>query len=233
MNRNPLKIVLTVLLVLIFIASFLFNILAFNSSYASLMFKHDGSLLETMHLATYSVIDYEDLEKGYSVKGKNIDGCDVFEAKYHINEKKEIETKTVCTIKGTEKDETTTYYFREGKIYIDKADKKIKADGSFDDFRINYPDVFDYYEEALGYDLNVDNYKTKMDFSFSPFYTLGIDYSFAAKDIAYILPFTVTYKYDLKGRLRKIIVDNDKNPSSLTIKHKDSKISYPDLTVFK
>ena len=233
MNRRPLKIIFTVLLVLIFIVSALFNILAFNTSYASLMFKYDKNTLQTMHFKAYEPIKYDNLEKGYIVKGENIDGCDSFEAQYYINESSEIEMKTVCSVKEQDKEVTTTYYYKNNKIFIDSGDKKQKIEGSFVTYRASYPDVFDYYDIALEYDLNAENYKTKMDFSFAPFYTLGIKYSFSVKDSGYESPFTATYQYDLKGRLRKIILDNEEEPSKLSIRHKNKSIEYPDLTAFK
>lgn len=248
---KSLKIILNILLILLFFVSAIFNILTFNSSYASLMFKYDKNLFEVMHTNAKSEITYEVFDlyidkhtnQGFSVKGENIDGCDKFEATYYISvddetKVSEIESSTVCTTINTDKKEVVTkYYFKNNVMFTDAPDieatkenfeQKFRETGTFEDFRAKHPDAFDHLEKVLVNDLKYDSNKTKLDFSFSPFYTLGIKYSVDLTDTSYI-----TYRYDLKGRIRKIVDNNDAKDSTLTINYKNKKVEFPDLTKFK
>ena len=55
--KRVLKIVLSVLFVLVLIASIGFNILFFNSSYSALMFRRDENALNAMISQSYLIYD--------------------------------------------------------------------------------------------------------------------------------------------------------------------------------
>lgn len=216
MYKKPLKIILSILLTLIFICSVLFNIVAFNSSYASLMFRYDKNSYQTMHSIAASKLEYSNVKDGLYVKGQNVNGCSSFEAQYNV-ENDIMETKTTCKIG----DVTSTYYYKNNSIYNQNGEI-LEQDVSFDYFVSEYPNIFTHFLDITLWDVDLNGGKTKIDFSFSPFYTLGIKFSFFKTETL-----IYTYKYDLKGRIRKIEAKDDTSKASILIDYKKQNIDFP------
>lgn len=225
MKKKVLNIVLYTLLTIIFVVSTLFNILAFSTSYGSLMFKYDKNLYSAMHQDSVSKLAFNNnKEQGIQIEGKNIAGCSSFEAQYHMNNDLTIDMKSVCKTK----EGTTTYYVKGDTIYIQEGKTKTKEAGDIGDFITKYPDFYEFASIAIDNDLLENKNKTSMDFSFSPFYTFGIKYSYKTSDSE-----KITYKYDLKGNLRKVEYEKGKEKSFATISYKNKKIEFPTLSLYK
>ena len=64
-----------------------------------------------------------------------------------------------------------------------------------------------------------------MEFCFSPFYVIGIKYQIKEDDK------TTTYSYDLKGRLRKIVVKNKNTKQTVTysLNYNNEEVKIPNL----
>lgn len=225
MKKKVLNITLYSLLTIMLVASILFNILAFSTSYGSLMFKYDKNLYVAMHQDNIVKFNFSNKsEQGIQIEGKNIAGCASFEAQYHMNDDLTIDAKSVCK----NKEETTTYYVKGDTIYIQEGKTKTKEAGDINDFATRYPDFNEFVSLAITKDLLESKNKTSMDFSFSPFYTFGIKYSYKTNDDE-----KITYKYDLKGNLRKVEYEKGKEKSSATISYKNKKIEFPTLSLYK
>lgn len=227
--KKWLKITLICLASILLVFSVLLNILSFKTSYSSLMFKYDKSLFDSMHSLAHSKVSYtsfiSEKDYGYTVKGENIDGCSTFEANYYVDGSSNLQMKVICSTN----EQTSSYYFKDNVVYIDASSGKTKESITIEQYIAKYPDSLGYIENMFAVNTlsEQEGNKTKIDFSFSPFYTLGIRYKFNVSDNE-----TITYKYDLKGRIRKIIVENDELNSKLKIKYKRSSIEFPDLEDF-
>lgn len=222
-SKKLLTIILSVLAALLFLVSALYNILVYKSSYGSLMFKYDEVKYYVMHDIATQPFSYTYLQKEtknvVKISGENIDGCDVFTTEYYVNKESKIFIKTTCSV---EEDETT-YYYDGTTVYIYHGDENSKKDLSLGEYFTYYPDFFGFAQTFL-FDTSLTsnkNNKTKIDFSFSPFYTFGIKYSYSLADTSY------TYKYDLYGRLRKIIIEDSVNKSTYRIDYTSEKFSLP------
>lgn len=230
--KKLIKIFLTIVLTFIFLLSVSYNIIIFKTSYGSLMFKYDELKYYTMHnlaiepfSAAYLTKETKDT---IEISGESIDGCDIFESKYYVNADKKLHIKTVCIVKG-EEDLKTTYYYDGSTLYIDNGNTKSKKSIDWVSYLEFYPEFFSFAQTFLfNKTLTSDeNNKTKIDFSFSPFYTFGIKYAYSIGATEY------TYRYDLKGRLRKIQINQPTGNAKYEINYTDTKFSFPNLADFK
>lgn len=215
MNEKTKKIITIISISLastVFVISALFNIFMFKTSYGTLMFNYNKETYFTMHSIASEKFDVSLLNKQtkYSTKisGENIEGCDYFTTQYYVDKNSKLNIKTTCKINK----ETTTYYFKDSTLYVEKGSSKTSESIDFDNYVTQYPEFFGFASGFL-FDpqLTDSNNKTSIDFSFSPFYTFGIKYSYSKSDIKY------TYHYNLKGHLRKIDIKKDGKVDTLKI----------------
>lgn len=222
-SNKLIKIILITLAVLLLLVSFLYNILAFRTSYGTLMFKYDEIKYYTMHSLSTEAFDTKLLNKetkhAISIKGEKAEGCDVLEMTYYVDSENKLNIKTVCSIE----EKTTTYYFRDSTLYIDDESTKTKEEISLTSYKTLYPEYFGFMENFLfNPDLTADKEdETSMDFSLSPFYTFGIEYSYSIGDSEF------TYHYSLKGKLRKIEIEQADEEYEYKINYKAKKFDLP------
>ena len=172
-SNKFIKVSIAILVTLLLIVSFLYNILAFRSSYGTLMFKYDELKYYTMHSLATESLDTRFLKKetkhATKIKGENIEGCSLLEMTYYVDNEDKLNIKTICS----KENKTTTYYFKDSILYIDDGVSKTKESISLSNYKALYPEYFGFMENfLLNSDLTADKEnKTSMDFSSSPFWT--------------------------------------------------------------
>lgn len=225
MSEKTKKIIIIIsisLASIVFVISALFNIFMFKTSYGTLMFNYDKRTYFTMHSISSEKFDINYLNKSskYSTKitGENIEGCDYFTTQYFVDKDLKLNIKTTCKIDK----ETTTYYFKDSTLYIVKGSSKTSENINFENYVTQYPEFFGFANDFL-FDpqLTDSNNKTSMDFSFSPFYTFGIKYSYSKLNVKY------TYHYNLKGDLRKIDIKKGGKVDTLKIYYNEKTFKMP------
>lgn len=222
-SKKLIKVLIIVLASLLLIISFLYNILAFKTSYGTLMFKYDELKYYTMHSLATEAFDTrlltEETKHAIKIKGENIEGCSLLEMTYYVDSDNKLNIKTICT----KENETATYYFKDSTLYIDNGTSKTKELISLSDYKSLHPDYFGFMENFLfNPDLTADKEnKTSMDFSFTPFYTFGIKYSYSVGGTNFM------YHYSLKGKLRKVEIDQANDDYKYTIDYKADKFDLP------
>jgi len=228
--RRTFKVFFTIIIIFVFIISIFFNILLFSSSYASLMLKQNKSLYLTMHEDSKDFFELDNQkEYGFHIEAENVEGCISLISDYYVDNEGKKTVKSVCSKNEEDKTVVYTYYFYNNKVFVEVGEAKTKEEITFEGFLNSYPHAYKNVVEILNTDLMVNNKenKTKLHFSFSPFYVLGIKYSFKVEENN-----TYTFKYDLKGRVRILSIEGE-NSSNIKIKYNTDSISFPDLTEFK
>ena len=220
------KTILKVFVVIIFVVSAILNILIANSSYGSLLFKYEENKFLSLNTHAAHKFNYilSNKNEGLQFKATSVEGCDEFVANYYLDENSNLTFETKCTY--TENDETVVNkaYFKDDVIYLDNNGTKSKESIS-EIYAISlyksmftYSDLYMLTNEAI----TSNDSKTKIGFSFSPFYLIGINYSYKSEDNT-----LYKYSYDLTGKLRKVTVKDNENESKMTFNYKNKKIDFP------
>lgn len=220
------KSLLKILFVLVFICSIIFNILLAGSSYGSLIFKYDQAKFRSLNTFSLNELSYSSLltskNKGIQLKATSVAGCDKLIADYYFDENSN--PSFVSTCKYTEGDEklTLTYYYKDGILYVNNNGTKSQAETNFDT-AIAANSLFVHSKTIALADSVITKNKVKatMNISFSPFYFLGVKYSYKDNGVSY------KHEYDLNGYLRKTTVKTEENTSVFVLNYKNNKIDFP------
>jgi len=228
------KIILKVFLVLIFIVSVTFNIAIFGSSYGSLTIKYDETKFLSMSSYTssniYSTFLGYSKNKGLQLEVTNVGDCDKLIANYYFDNEKNASFETKCTYLENDETKTNSYYYKDNVLYTDINGAKSKQTLNYSTAITTilsletYKDIL-FLEEGT---IRSNNGKTHLNFSFKPFYFMGINYSYTSDAGS-----KYSYNYDLKGTLRKVSVSNkDEKKQTYVINYKNNKINFPNLNDF-
>ncbi len=224
--KKGLKITLIVLMFIALVFSVFFNIFAFKSSYGALMFTYEKEKYEEMVQMSEAKLVYTynglKIHTGIQVKGENVDNCESFEAQYYVEADGSVNVKTVCEVE----DKEITYYYADGYLYKEEDGIKSVESMSYNYFISQYPSLGRALSGVDGLFTLNEKSKTYIAFSFSPFYVIGIGYSYKKDDVEYEI------KYDLKGRLRNVKIDAQKD-TTLEISYSSKDIDFPDLTDYE
>lgn len=186
------KIILNTFLVVVFIASTLISILLFSSSYGSLMFRKDKNLLNSM-------LTVQSTNFSYSNFMEQKDVSYTFDTVIK-EENKKADIKIVVAFN---KDGDMSY-----------------SETCINDACLDVDSVLNYISIVHTELYSSNKVKTKMDFSFSPFYTFGIKVDAG----------NIEANYDLKGNLRKVKITEEKKSIIIKISKGNKKINAPDLS---
>lgn len=227
---NVFKKILLVLMIIIFIFSLAFNIAICSSTNGTLIFKHNDEKMIAMASADRINLtpDYLMLQKDKGiqlVKEAKENGITTTN-KYNIYLDKEYNlTASIKVSTKTGKiSEQEKKYLKDGKVY-DNEGKELNEQIAFLSQISTQLTEINLYQDALLTNVETTNNKAKIDFSFNPFYFIGIKYEISEEDR------TITYNYDLKGRLRKITVDYKTGKlENYSINYKNEKVTVPNLT---
>ena len=176
------KIILTILLSTVLVASIALNILMFNSSYASLMFKKDISKLHTMAILDKEYIDSylknpKNIGYSYEYEVKNDDGL-VEKYKYHISFDDTYAFSFSYEYEDSDKNKVNKY-LKDNYLYVQTthtSTKKALTSGELSELKVDIlKKIKSAHEVSFSTITNSKNdaIKTGLNFSFSPFYFLG------------------------------------------------------------
>lgn len=223
------KIILKVLLVVVLVISVTLNILCFGSSYGTLSVIYNEDKFISMNNYAFNTLESfvlnEDSKTGLQIEAINNKQCKKLSAHYYFDKDSNLSFSISCS----KENYIENIYFSNGFLYSDN----VKNSGQ------KTKEEMTSKEALMKAELNTDmmnlnsdtiknnKVKTKLDFSFSPFYILGIKYKY--KDLSET---TRSYSYDLNGRLRKVKIINKEETTKYTINYKSKKITLPDLTSF-
>lgn len=216
------KFILKILFVIIFIFSIVLNFVLFGSSNGSLVFKHDKDKLSVMTETSNNALkNFIDSKSSKAIEYNVTLSNETLNYTFFVDKDGKVFMKAV----STKEDKTITKYYQDEKLYTQDGDSLTFTNC---DLLTMYSEFYSKVYSLTNYNLletSVDenNEKTKLDFSFKPFYVLGIKYSAKATDRK------LTYKYDLKGNLRVVeadFEDNDKD-YSLTINYSNKVLKMP------
>lgn len=236
MGDKFMKIFKTILLftsIVVFIFSLLFNVAIWSSSYGSLIFKHDDEKFSS--LASSQRLNFE---PSYFVYKENCGVQIYMETETKTNKEKAsyeyyFDKKGNVTIKGKinqiiNKDASKIeYYYNDGKLYInDNGEKNLQITNSSAVSK-EHLTIINVLQDLLITDIETSKNKVKIDFSFNPFYVLGMKYTIKDEDK------NISYKYDISGKLREITINSKEEKSVYQINYKKSKISLPNLEEYK
>ena len=238
-----IKSILKFILIVLFVCSAALNIIMFNSSYGSLIFKYDENKFLAMNENAQDKIQLSNLlskkDAGIQFEATNTNGCKEYSAQYYIDDKSKMTFATECsysvTINKEVKNYTKKVYFKDDKVYIEDKGEKSSQDMDLTTALTMHTSIAHYYTYlTLNTSLVKESKaKTGLSISFSPLYLIGISYSH--KDDAGT---KFKYDYDSKGNLRKVeIVGKDENDKTIErnfkISYKNNKISFPSLKDFE
>ena len=83
------------------------------------------------------------------------------------------------------------------------------------------------FQDKILEEIEESDNKVKIDFSFNPFYVIGLKYEIKEEKS------TTLYRYDLNGRLREISHESSSGDKiSYKISYKNVKIDLPDLSEY-
>lgn len=221
------KTILKILLVIIFIASAGLNILLFSSSYGTLIFKHNEAKLISMNSYANSRVSADYLmnqkDAGLQIKSTAVVGCDEYIANYYVDKDSKLYAHIACTYTKDGQTVTDNSYFKDNKVYHLHHTGE-KAAETMDFKYLFSSQTNSALKNLLVSESKIKNNdeKAKISFSFSPFYFVGIKYSYKDE-----LNTTYKYEYDLSGCLRKINLSNSEGKKEVTITYKSKSISIP------
>lgn len=218
------KVIIKVLLVIIFILSISLNAFVFRSSYGTLLFKYNSnkfsSMVNSRALEFNSIHFLDKSNEGIQIHLETINKG-VLEVAYFDFY---FDKGSNMTAKFTEIDSAvkkiTTYYTTN---YLYKEVDGVKTKIAADEITIvnGILNSLIAYQGVLSSDIKTNENKAKINFSFSPFYFLGLKYEI--KD-------ELSFHYDLDGRLRKVkVVLADGTVEKYTISYKNNQIKLPNL----
>ena len=223
------KIILNILIVIIIVMSITLNILCFGSSYGTLSIKYNENKFIAMNDYAFNTIDSfilnQDSKTGLQIEATNVNDCKVFSSNYYFDKESKLSFKISCI----KESHVENIYFSNDILYLDNVNnngEKTKVNTPVEIALTKYsPNVDEIY--LIGDIIKNNQTKTKLQFSFSPFYVLGINYQY--KDLSKT---KYSYSYDFNGHLRKVRVINNEKQSDYTIGYKSKTIALPDLSSY-
>jgi len=209
----------------------------FNNSYGQLAIKKDMNLLKAMAMSSAEIL------AGKTILNKEERG---FEYSYKVEQEDKVleeydykvyfDSENTFNLAYTFTDESETesqFYVTENNLYknIDGSRKRkpLTEDeiSSYKKGILN--DINEMHELAFSKIESFDENKisTSLDFSFSPFYLLGIKVKLV-EDTTH----STILHYDLNGILRKAEYKEEKKVTTFTYSYNDSKIDFPDFKFY-
>lgn len=226
-----IKIILKVFVVILFIVSVLLNILLFNSSNGSLIFKYDETKFIAMNSSASDYLNSEYIgsqkDMGIQFKSNNIESCNEFIANYYIDNESNITLETVCSYTNDKGEQVTDkLYFENNIVYLDSNGVKTKQNATASSVIEGYKGLYSHLPLFLlsNETIKENDSKTTIGFSFSPLYVVGINYKYTDEN-----NIESKYQYDLSGKLRKVTRKTDKKTETYEINYKSQKIEKPNL----
>lgn len=219
------KIVLTVILSALLVASIVLNIILFKSSYASLLIRYDKDMFYSLaDNATKSLYPTSFLQSKNNGVEFFIDFDDSNNSTiyyFYVDE----ESKLSFKIKETINNKSITYYLSNNTLYVyDEANNsKVKYSSTINDEYYNVAISTTKIDKLLPFIQSHSKEKTESDFNSS--YILGIEYEAEINDNT-----SYTYYFDLNGILRSVEVETENKEYTVTIKQNNTKIEMPDFS---
>lgn len=221
------RIIITAILVTLFVISTILNVFMFRSSYGTLLFKYNESKFASMAGSRYleftPIYFLDKSDSGIQIEYiSNKSGkIEKHYYSFHFDKGSNMTAKLVDIDSANTK--TQTYYITN-TIYQQTKDSKTKQEANETTLVTNLFKNIVSYQSMLLNDITEKDTKTKIDFSFSPFYVLGVKYNVGK---------TMTFHYDLNGKLRKIEAKlTDGTKETYTFTYKNKQISLPNLERF-
>lgn len=215
--------ILKILMVFIFIISLTFNFLIFNSSYGTLIFKHNDdkflSLVSTkrLNLDPNFFLCEKNIGLQINVKTKENDETTNKKVKIHLDKESKI------TVYVLENNNQITYY-QNGKVYDKDGNDTLISINEKNAALVELEEI-NVLQDILINDIPNSKNKVKIDFSFSPFYFIGFKYTVKETDKK------ITYNFDLNGNIRKINIENENGVTiNYSLEYKNEKITIPTPT---
>ena len=231
---NILRKIGLILMIVIFIFSTIFTICIAGSSHGSLVISHSDEKLLAMVSAKRLELEPSYLlsskKTGFQIAKETKENGKTTKYSYKFYIDKDLKLNAIVT-ETSQKDGAyikNEYYYTDGILYtiIDGAKKdQQKIDSS----TLIAPILteINLLQDSLIDNIPISKNKAIIDFSFSPFYFLGIKYTL--KDESKV----VTYKYDLSGNLRKMTVKNTNGEkNSYVFSYDDEKLSFNKIYEF-
>lgn len=220
------KLILTIILSMLLIASILLNIILFKSSYASLLVRYDKdmftSLADNAAKELYPTSFLQNKQIGVELFMDFEDNNDSINYHFYVDE----ESKLTFKINEVKNGKTITYYLKDDVLYInDQAtNSKTKSTTTTGDEFYYIAIASTKIDKLLPYIENNSNERTEIDFNSG--YFLGLEYEVEVnEEISY------TYHFDLKGKLRSVDVDTyNEQEYTIAIKESNNKIEMPDFS---
>lgn len=244
------KIILSVLLSIIFVISLSLNILLLNNTYGTLVFKYDEEKLKSMIMteteSKFNFISDDEFDmntttlklsggQGYLLEYSTKDSNGNKEnSSYHIylDEKKGL---TYSYKSENSSGNVTERYYINKIIYTDtngvkRRMPKLEDPAYISEYENNITQkIVNFYATPIELlnDIKAFEVGTTIDFSFSPFYVLGIKATFKEKKA------TTKLGYDLSGNLCKITeTDSNGKETIIKISEKNKPIETSNLDKF-
>lgn len=231
-----MKKIMTILLAILFILSITLNIIIFSSSYGTLLFKYDRTKFKSLINLNSSKLDISKFflqkETGIQINYEYKDNETLMKYDYTIyfDDKSNLTIKIVESTQAGDNFKSKTSYFKDNYLYIEENESRTKITTSKELAVAGAINILATLNNQLSIHVaNEENKaKTKIDVSTSPFYLLGFKYT-VDNDIS-----SSTYKFDLKGNLRKANIKTITGEEKIyKISYKKEKVTFPDLTQFK
>lgn len=227
------KLILKILLVIIFMFSVAFNILLWNSSYGSLIFKHNEEKLLAM--ASSKRLEFENSyfllkqESGIQIYEESREGSSIEKNtyKYYFDKESNLVAYIESSVQTADSFSKSKSYYKDGTIYKEENGVKFHYPAMSVTTVGEILSSLNSLQDALITNIETTNNKAVIDFSFSPFYVLGLRYTVKEAEQ------TTTYSYDLSGNLRKIHIKYQTGRTKdYEISYKNKKIDLPDLSAY-
>lgn len=227
------KLILKILLVIIFIFSVAINILLWNSSYGSLIFKHNEEKLLAM--ASSKRLEFENSyflqkkESGVQIYSETREGSKIEKNtyEYYFDAESNITAYLSSSTQNEDYFKKTESYYKDQVIYREENGSKYNFPTTVNTAVGEILTSLNALQDSLITNIETTDTKAVIDFSFSPFYVIGLRYTVKEAEQ------TVTYSYDLSGNLRKINIKYQTGKTvNYEINYKNKKIDLPDLTKY-
>ena len=230
---KALKMILKILLVVIFIFSIAINVLLWNSSYGSLIFKHNEEKLLAM--ASSKRLEFEPnyflqkQESGFQIYSEVREGNKIekYTYKYHFDKDSKITAFVSSSTQTEDSFKKIESYYKEEVLYKEENGVKFHFPTTVNTVVGEILTSLNALQDSLITNIETTDTKAVIDFSFSPFYVIGLRYTVKEAEQ------TTTYSYDLKGNLRKLNIKYSTGKTiNYEINYKNKKIDLPDLSQY-
>ena len=217
--KKGFKITFYILMSLVFVFSALFNILVHSSSYGTLIIKHSDekmiNMVSTEALNLYPTYFLTQKNAGAQIHKESRENGIITKSTYkiHFDKNYNMTASIVEIVQGENYFIRSDSYYKNEQLYTETNDIKTKKASNPNVVTSTILAELYTLQNALVEDVESTKAKAIIDFSFSPFYVLGIRYTIKNDERS------ATYHYDLSGNLRKI-----------EIKHKSGKTEYYELS---